>query len=278
MSTDSINEWQENAKHWVQHSGTIRTMFAPVTRVLIEKAGIREGQSVLDIAGGAGEPSLTIAEVVGPTGSVMCTDAVGEMVEAAESEAQRQGLTNVQFQQCSADSLPFADNSFDVVVSRLGAMFFPDPLAAAGEMLRVTKPGGVLALVVWHKSQLNPFCYTVSNVLDQHVPPPAEDPDAPNAFRFAEQGKLANVLVQAGAVNVEESEIEFDIEAPISAQEFWAMRAQTSYTLSAKLSQLYVEEQAQIGREVEQAAAEFFPQNQMKFPARMILVKGSKPA
>ena len=231
---------------------------------------------MLDVAGGAGEPSLTIAERVGPTGSVTCTDAVAEMVAAAETEARRRGLTNVKFQQCTADSLPFADNSFDVVVSRLGVMFFPDTLAAISEMLRVTKPGGVLAFVVWHQSQVNPFCYIVSGVMDQHVTPPDADPDAPNAFRFAEQGKLAKVMVEAGASEVEESEIEFDIEAPISAHEFWAMRSQTSDTLREKLKQLSDDEQLQIAREVEQAVAEFFPAGQMKFPARMILVTGKK--
>ena len=86
MNSESIiNEWRDTAKHWVKHSNTIRTMFAPVTRALIEKAGIHEGQSVLDVAGGAGEPSLTIAHVVGPRGSVTCTDAVAEMVEAAKA-------------------------------------------------------------------------------------------------------------------------------------------------------------------------------------------------
>lgn len=276
MSTDTINEWRETAQYWVKHSDTIRTMFAPVTRALIEKAGISEGQSVLDVAGGAGEPSLTIAEAVGPGGSVTCTDVVAEMVEAAESESQRRGLRNVQFRQCAADSLPFDDNSFDAVVSRLGTMFFPDPVAAVREMLRVTKPGGVLALVVWHKSQLNPFCYLVSDVMEKHVAQPPADPDAPNAFRFAEHGKLANLLEQAGAVDVEESEIVFDIEAPISAQQFWSMRSQTSDTLRAKLRQLSVEEQAQVANEVQQAIEEYFPNDQMKFPARMILVKGRK--
>lgn len=270
-----INEWRETAKYWIKHSDTIRTMFAPVTRALIEQAGIREGQSVLDVAGGAGEPSLTIARAVGPTGSVMCTDAVAEMVEAAEDEAKRQNLTNVRFRQCLADALPFADNSFDVVVSRLGAMFFPDPLAAVREMLRVTKPGGVLAFVVWHESRLNPFCYLVSDVMDQHVSAPA-DPAAPNAFRFAEEGKLAQVLVEAGAVDVSEAEIDFDIEAPISAPEFWAMRSQTSDTLREKLKRLPAAEQTQIADEVQQAIAAYFPGNQMKFPARMILIKGAK--
>src|SRR5207253_2875440 len=98
----------------------------------------------------------TIAEKVGPTGSVMCTDAVAEMVEAAEREAHRRGITNVNFRQCMADALPFGDNSFDAVVSRLGVMFFPDPSAGLREMLRVTKSGGALALAVWQKSEHNP--------------------------------------------------------------------------------------------------------------------------
>ena len=67
-------------------------------------------------------------------------------------------------------------------------MFFPDPVGAMREMLRVLKPGGALAFAVWHKSDVNPFCYLVSGVMDQHVKAPAADPDAPNAFRFAEPG------------------------------------------------------------------------------------------
>src|SRR5215213_4484541 len=98
-----LDEWRETAKHWTKYSATIRMMFAPLTQALIEHAGIHEGQSVLDVAGGAGEPSLTIADVVGPTGSVTCTDAVPAMVEAAQNEANRRGVTNMQFQVCSAD-------------------------------------------------------------------------------------------------------------------------------------------------------------------------------
>ena len=127
---DMIECWRETAQYWTKYSDTIAKMFAPLTEAMIERAGIREGQSVLDVAGGAGEPSLTIAERVGPSGSVMCTDAVAEMVDAARNEADRRGLKNMQFQQCTADSLPFADNSFDIVVSRLGAMFFLDAVGA----------------------------------------------------------------------------------------------------------------------------------------------------
>jgi ubiquinone/menaquinone biosynthesis C-methylase UbiE len=270
--------WNETAKYWIHYSNTIRAMFAPLTEALIEGARIETGQMVLDVAGGSGEPGLTIAERVGPTGSVMCTDAVAEMVEAARQEATRRGLTNVQFRECTADALPFPDNSFDATVCRLGAMFFPDTVAALREMLRVTKPGGRLTLAVWHKSEVNPFCYVVTNVMAQHVNSPAADPDAPNAFRFAESGKLAQILTAAGASEVQERVVTFNLEAPLSPHQFWTMRSKTSDTLREKLAKLSAGEQAQIAREVEQGVQEFFPHNQMKFPAHIRLVTGTKPA
>jgi len=279
MTEDMLNVWQESARYWTKYSNTIHQMFAPLTRALIERAGIRKGQTVLDLAGGAGEPSLTIAEVVGPEGSVTCTDAVAEMVEAARAEAQRRGLTNIQFQQCLADSLPFPDNSFDVVVSRLGIMFFPDPVAAIRGILRVLRPNGRLAFAVWGKSDVNPFCYLVTRVMDQHMESPAAaDPDAPNAFRFAEPGKLTRVMTEAGAIDVDEGVVSFDIEAPISPLQFWQMRSQTSDTLREKLVKLSADEQAQVASEIEQAVKEFFPSNRMKFPAQLIIATGTKPA
>ena len=277
MSSENVVEaWRESAQYWAKHSDMIRIMFMPLTRALIEHAGIHEGQSVLDVAGGSGEPSLTIAEIVGPAGSVTCTDAVNEMVETARSEAQRRGITNVQFRQCMADALPFPSGSFDVTVCRLGAMFFPDPVAGIREMLRVTKSGGSLALAVWHKSELNPFCHVITIVIDRHINPGAVDPDAPNAFRFAEPGKLAGVMTDAGASNVKEHVVKFNIEAPISPLEFWTMRSRISDTLREKLAKLLEDKQSQIAGEIEQAVREFFPGNQMSFPAQMIVVTGRK--
>ena len=251
-------------------------MFQPVTQALIHDAGIVAGQSVLDVAGGSGEPSLTIAETVGATGSVTCTDAIAEMVTAAEKEAQRRGVTNVSFRQCAADSLPFESASFDAVVCRLGAMFFPDPLAALREMLRVIKAGGAISLAVWGKSDLNPFSYAITNVVDRHFDTPEAHPNAPGAFRFAEPGVLADILKNAGTVDVKERDLEFHIAAPISAKEFWEMRSETSGTLREKLSTLAANERDLVGQEVQKAVSEFFPNEQMNFPARMIIVTGKK--
>lgn len=273
----TLQEWRATARFWTKHSRTIRTMFAPLTEALIEDAGIGEGQTVLDVAGGAGEPSLTIAERVGSRGRVTCTDAVAEMVAAAESEAQRRGLANITFRQCVADSLPFASNSFDAVVSRLGVMFFPDPLAALREMQRVTKPGGSVALAVWHQNELNPFTHVVADVMSHYVESPPADPEAPGAFRFAEPDKLAGVLKNAGTSDVRERVLHFQIEAPISPSEYWELRSETSDTLREKLEKLSAEQVLGVTQDVQEAVREYFPNNQMSFPAQMIIVSGKKP-
>ncbi len=102
----ALDAWETSARYWDKYRALIAQMFAPLTSGLLEEARIGIGQNVLDIGGGSGEPSLTISCIVGPTGSVMYTDPVAGMVETAQAEAGRRGLTNIQFRQCSADDLP----------------------------------------------------------------------------------------------------------------------------------------------------------------------------
>src|SRR5947199_10022560 len=110
--------WQTSARYWDKYRVLIAQMFAPLTSGLVDEARIGTGQKVLDIGGGSGEPSLTISFIVGPTGSVMHTDPVAGMVEAAQAEAGRRGLTNIHLRQCSADDLPFGDHILAVGVRR----------------------------------------------------------------------------------------------------------------------------------------------------------------
>ena len=95
----ALDGWQISARYWDKYRTLIAQIFAPLTAALVEEARIRAGQNVLDIGGGSGEPSLTISGVVGPTGSVMYTDPVAGMVEAARAEAGRRGQTNIDFKQ-----------------------------------------------------------------------------------------------------------------------------------------------------------------------------------
>ncbi|PYL32192.1 MAG: hypothetical protein DMF35_08915 [Verrucomicrobia bacterium] len=252
-------------------------MFAPLTAGLIEEARIGVGQKVLDIGGGSGEPSLTISEIVGPTGSVMYTDPVAGMVETAKSEASRRTLTNIQFKQCSADDLPFPDRSFDVAVGRLSAMFFADPVATVREALRVVLEDGSVAFAVWGPKEANPFFSTVNDVVDRFVESPKEDPDAPDAFRFAVSGKLAAILENAGAENVVERRLNFQIEEKISFEQFWQLRTEMSESLRKTMAGLTPAQLPTIKQAAADAAQRYFISGQMRFPAQAFIITGRKP-
>ena len=195
---ETINRWTGSAPYWEKHREIIRQMFAPVTQALAEDAQIAKRQVVLDLATGPGEPALTLASLVGPKGKILGIDPIPEMVAAARRAAERLGTTNTQFQVAFADHLPFPDNTFDAAVSRFGVMFFPAPLDAIREILRVLKPGGKLALAVWHFADRNPFHTSLSRVIDHYVESPPLAPDAPYAFRFANPGKLLKILQEGG--------------------------------------------------------------------------------
>ena len=144
------------------------------------------------------------------------------------------------------------------------------------ELLRVAKPVERWRSQFGTTSEVNPFCYLVTSVIDQHIAPTVADPDALSAFRFAEPGKLANMMREAGASEVKEDIVKFDMAASITPHEFWTLRSQTSDTLRQKLSQLSEDERSQIAHEIEQAVDEFFPANQMKFPTQMLIASGKK--
>src|SRR5580765_4739974 len=109
-----------------------------------EAAGIRPGDRVLDVACGTGVLTREAAQRAGPTGAVTGLDLSPEMLAVAARLSPA-----LRWRQGSADSLPFADQSFDAVVSQFGLMFFPDPVAGLREMMRVLVPGGRLAVAVW---------------------------------------------------------------------------------------------------------------------------------
>ena len=273
-----LDAWQTSARYWDKHRVLIAQMFAPLTSGLVEDARIRIDQKVLDIGGGSGEPSLTISCIVGPTGSVTYTDPVAGMVESAQAEAGRRGLTNIHFRQCSADDLPFADRTFDVAVGRLSAMFFVNPVAAVREALRVIREDGYVSFAVWGQEEANPFFSSVADVVDRFVESPPQDPDAPDAFRFAAPGKLAGIMETAGAKNVMERRLNFEIKAAISFEQFWRLRTEMSGTLREKMAGLAPDQLPTVKQAVADAARKYFANGTMSFPAEALIVTGRKSA
>ena len=272
----AINGWSGAAPFWEKHRELIRLMFAPVTQALVEDGMIGSRQAVLDIATGPGEPALSVAAVAGPEGKVFGIDPVPEMVAAARRAADRLGFRNTQFDAAFADRLPFPADTFDAVISRFGAMFFPSPPDAVREMLRVLKPGRKLALAAWHFAERNPFLYTVQQVIRRYVDSPPPAADAMDSFRFASPGKLRDVLGEAGAMTPAERLLQFTIEAPVSVEDFWTMRCEISDTLREKIAMLSREQVTEVKRQALEALRAYSTERGMSFPAEVLIVSGTK--
>lgn len=129
---------------------------------IADAANIQAGQHVLDLACGTGVLARTIAERVGPTGSVVGLDINEGMLTMAKRKAP-----NLEWKQGRAESLPFDDSAFDTVVSQFGLMFFENRLTAVREMSRVLRPGGKLAVAVWSTLENTPGYAAMAALLER---------------------------------------------------------------------------------------------------------------
>jgi SAM-dependent methyltransferase len=275
-SDDVARAWRESATFWERHAETVGAMFGPISDRLIGAARVASGARVLDVAGGAGDPSLALASTVSVDGLVVCTDQAPGMVAAARRRAIARGASSVRFAQCSGDALPVRDASFDATVCRLGLMFFPDANRGVDEMLRVARPGGRVALAVWGAKDRNPYLAVPSTLAERYAPSDPEPADAPGAWRFAEPGVLAELLRAAGAADVVEELVAFDIVAPISFEAFWTVRVELSDTLRTKVARVGPYAAASLAGDVRSALGAFFDQAGARIPAEALVVSGAK--
>ena len=133
---------------------------------LCEAANLRAGERVLDVAAGNGNATLAAARHFA---EVTSTDYVPGLLERGRARAEAEGL-QVTFREADAEALPFADSTFDVVLSTFGVMFTPDQARAAREMLRVCRPGGRIGLANWTPGS---FIGELFKVLGRYLPPAA---------------------------------------------------------------------------------------------------------
>jgi ubiquinone/menaquinone biosynthesis C-methylase UbiE len=243
-----------------------------LTEAILEIAAVQPGIRILDLASGTGEPALALAQAVEPDGHVTATDLSPGMLAAAEENALSAGLSNLSFQVADAHDLPFPNETFDVVTSRLGVMFFVDLRQALGEIRRVIKPGGRAAFVAWGPIDDNPFFAGTLKPLSQRVGAPTPPPDAPTPFRFAEGGTLTTALQHAGFKDVREESRLVAYRWPGTAEELWAMVQEIGPQFQTMFTELSADEQGQIGKEVIANLHVYSSQDGLDLPARIVLV------
>jgi SAM-dependent methyltransferase len=214
------DQWDRAAPGWDAHAGPIGTWLARATDAMLRMAGVRAGARVLDVAAGAGEQTLTIAERVGSSGFVLATDLSPAIVARAQANAQRAGHRHVQARVADGEQLGVEASSFDAAVSRLGLMFFPDPLQGLVEMRHALRPGGGACTMVFAGPERNPCVTILMSTAIKHAGLPPRDPYQPGALMsLGRPGLIDSLFKQAGFRDVATTSIDAPLKMP-SARDY----------------------------------------------------------
>lgn len=269
--------WAAQAARWSAQQARMASANRAVTAALLAAARVGPGLRVLDLASGAGEPALTLAEVVGPGGRVTATDLAPEMLAGAEELARERGLTNIAFRQADAEALPFPDASFDRVTCRLGVMFFPDLPRALGEARRVLVPDGLVALLVWGPFERNPAHSATTGVLRRYLPAgTGEPPVAGVMFKYAESGMLAAALRAAGFRDVMEEARALTVDFESTADDYWRSRAEPGSQLDQLLTRVPPEQREEAITAALAALHQYERDGHLVFPAAVNIATGRR--
>jgi len=211
--------WRRKADAWGKWSTRQAGYGNELNRKLINLVRILPGDRVLDVAGGAGNPGIDIAEYVASTGSVISTDIVPEMLCHSRRQALEANIVNIRYCVADMNALPFVAESFDAVVSRFGLMFCQDHVHTLCAIRRLLKPGARAGFIVWGARDKNLIFDISSKVCSTFFGVEYTEKKV-GPFALSEVGILECHLLNAGFSAVEEFEMRLDSK-PEKESRFW---------------------------------------------------------
>jgi SAM-dependent methyltransferase len=202
FKSDQKRDWDSAAAGWKKWWPLFEQSAQHVSDRLVELAGVKPGDRVLDIATGNGEPAVTAARRVGSSGRVVATDQSPGMLAIGRERAGGIGVNNIDFIESDAETLSVSQRDFDAVVCRWGLMFMPDLNAALRNIRERMKPGARFATAVWSTPDKVPMITLAADTVRKlaNLPPPP--PNAMDPLRLADTSILKNALEQSGFKNV----------------------------------------------------------------------------
>jgi SAM-dependent methyltransferase len=273
--TTTREQWEAAAEAWHRWAPTLRSWLGPATERMLDLAGVASGTRVLDVAAGAGDQTLQIASRVGPGGSVLATDISPAILAFAGSEAKRAGHAQVATRAMDGEQLELDDATFDVVVSRVGLIYFPDQQRALSEMRRVLVPGGRVAAIVYSTPAQNGFFSAPVAVVRRHAGLGAPLPGQPGPFSLGGPGVLEAAFTKAGFSDVRAE----TVQAPLrmeSAAACLRFEQESFGALHQMLSSLDRAGRDAAWQEVGRALGEFERDGAFVGPCELVVAVGTK--
>jgi len=270
-------QWQEAADAWFRWSDTLNKWLGKATDRMLDMANVGTGDRILDIAAGAGEQSITAANKVGKTGYVLATDISSNILEFAKILAKENGIDHIETKVMDGENLTLEDDSFDAVISRVGLIYFPDQQRALKEMLRVLKPGGRIAAIVYSTPDKNKFFSIPVSIIRNRAKLPPPLPGQPGPFSLGAEGVIEKAFTDAGFTNVKSELVNSPLQLS-SASECVRFEKESFGALHQMLSSLSDAEKEAVWQEIEQELKSFETDKGFNGPCEMIVAVGDKPS
>jgi SAM-dependent methyltransferase len=267
--------WAAVAPQWGAHADYVDTRGAGITAAMLERAALRSGLRVLELAAGPGSVGMAAAPLVAPGGEVVLSDVVPEMTAIAGRRAATRGLTNVRTAVLDIEQIDQPDQAYDVVLCRDGLMFAADPARAVGEIARVLRPGGRAVLAVWGPRERNPWLGLVLDGVSAQLGMPMPPPGIPGPFALDDAGRLRGLLT--GLVEVRIGELDTPLHAG-SFDEWWTRTSSLAGPLAQILATLPDDATQALRTRVEEAVAPYTTPTGLALPGLTLVATARKPA
>jgi SAM-dependent methyltransferase len=230
MTQPTTNEFQVNlwngaaGEAWVDAQQMLDRMYQPFNDRLVAIVTARPARRVLDLGCGTGSTTLDVARRLGSAGRCTGIDISRPMLELARHRAAAERVT-ADFVLGDAQVHAFEPGSFDMIVSRFGAMFFDNPASAYANLHRAVAAGGAMALAVWRSAAENPFMTAAESAARPLLPAmPARSLDGPGQFAFAEPRRTQRLLEDSGWRAVHFDPLDVECAFPASALDYYLTR------------------------------------------------------
>ncbi len=278
-SNDEIREqqrlsWNKFSAGWKKWDLLTMDFLRPMGMEIINYINPSGEQYVLDVAGGTGEPGLSIASLL-DGGKVMISDLSEDMLAITKENAATRNITNIETLACDVCELPFSNNSFDAVSCRFGFMFFPDMQVAANQMARVLKPKGKIAISVWNIPEKNFWVTATMGTIMRHIEIPPNPSGAPGIFRCSGPGMMKEIFEAAGFKNIAEKEITTTLNCG-TVQRYWSMMTEVGAPIDAALSKADDKLREIIRKEVFELVTQKYPEDEIRIDASAIIITAEK--